>query len=76
MPNKIHFTDLALRALPFSNTQATYWDRSFPTFGVRVGRRSKTSIVIRNRGHRLKIDDFAKKKVTQGRPVRSPPRAC
>ena len=47
--------------------QVTYWDRSFPTFGLRVGRRSKTFIVVRNGGHRLKIGDFAKKSLKDAR---------
>jgi hypothetical protein len=67
VPNKIHFTDLALRALPFSDTQVTYWDRSFPTFGLRVGRRSKTFIVVRNGGRRVKIGDYARKSLKDAR---------
>lgn len=67
MPSKIHFTDLALRALPFSDTQITYWDQSLPAFGLRVGRRSKTFIVIRGGGRRVKIGSFDKKSLKDAR---------
>jgi hypothetical protein len=67
VPSKIHFTDLALRALPFSDTQVTSWDKSFPAFGLRVGKRSETFIVVRNGGHRLKIGDLAKRSLKDAR---------
>jgi integrase len=62
VPNKIHFTDLALRALPLSDTQVTYLDKNFSpgSFGLRVGKRSKTFIAIRNGGRRIKIAEFPK----------------
>jgi integrase len=60
VPNKILFTDLALRALPFSDPRTTYWDRGFSpgAFGLRVGKKSKTFIAIRNGGRRIKIGDY------------------
>ena len=67
MPRKIHLTDLALRALPFSDTQVTYWDDTFPAFGVRIGKRSKTFIVVRDGGRRLKIGEFPAKSLKDAR---------
>jgi integrase len=67
VPGKIHFTDLALRALPFTDAQVTYWDQSLPAFGLRVGKRSKTFIVIRDGGRRAKIGDFARKSLKDAR---------
>lgn len=67
MPKKILFTDLALRALPFSDAQITYWDQSFPAFGLRVGKRTKTFIVVRDGGRRLKVGDFPAKSLKEAR---------
>jgi integrase len=60
VPRKIHFTDLSLRALSLSDAQVTYWDQGFSpgAFGVRVGKRSKTFIVVRDGGRRVKIGTF------------------
>jgi hypothetical protein len=40
--SKIHFTDLALRALP----PGVYFDRSIPAFGLRVGKSRRTWFII------------------------------
>jgi integrase len=40
----IALTDLALSKLPFG-PQYAVWDESLPTFGVRIGRRSKTFVL-------------------------------
>ena len=41
-------TEISVRALKASGTYKTYWD-STPGFGVRVGKRSKTYVVMRGR---------------------------
>lgn len=58
MPNRIRFTDIAIRSLKPATSQATYWDDTLPAFGVRVGRRSKTFLVIRDNGRRIKIGRY------------------
>jgi integrase len=58
VPNRLRFTDISVRALKFSEAQITYWDDTLPAFGVRVGRRSKTFIVVQNGGRRLKVGAY------------------
>lgn len=58
MPNRLRLTDVAVRALRFSDRQVTYWDDTLPAFGVRVGRRSKTFVVVQNGGRRLKVGAY------------------
>jgi integrase len=58
VPNRIHLTDIALRALKPTTTQTTYWDDAVPAFGVRVGRRSKTFLIVRDGGHRIRIGRY------------------
>lgn len=42
----VHFTDLSIRALKASSEYVTYWDRALPAFGVRVGKHTKTFVVL------------------------------
>ena len=58
MPNSIRLTDLSVRALKFSDAQTTYWDDTLPAFGVRVGRRTKTFIVVQSGGRRTKVGSY------------------
>jgi integrase len=58
VPNSIRLTDLSVRALKFSETQTTYWDDTLPAFGVRVGRRTKTFIVVQSGGRRTKVGSY------------------
>jgi RHS repeat-associated protein len=44
VPKHVKFTDLTLRAL---REPGSYWDESLPAFGLRVGKRAKTFIVVR-----------------------------
>ena len=53
MPN-MHLTDLSVRSLRGSDRYITYWDTHTRGFGVRVGKRSKTWIVMRGR-HRERV---------------------
>lgn len=51
-------TEVSIRALKPSDRYQTYWD-STPGFGVRVGKRSKTYIVVRGRAReRISIGRF------------------
>jgi integrase len=43
---RLKLTDLAIQHLKFQHPQVTYWDTMLPAFGVRVGSRSKTFIVV------------------------------
>ena len=55
MPH-LRLTDLAISKLQHSNTQITYWDTALPIgFGVRVGARRKTFILVDTEGRRLKL---------------------
>ena len=67
MPNRIRLTDLTLRALKFSDTQITYWDETQPAFGIRVGKRSKTFIVVAKGGRRLKVGTYPDTKLHDAR---------
>jgi len=58
VPNHIRLTDLSVRALKFATVQTTYWDVALPAFGVRVGRRSKTFIVVHGGGRRTKVGAY------------------
>ena len=58
MPNRIRLTDIVVRALKHSDNQITYWDDTLPAFGVRVGRRTKTFIVVQSGGRRLKVGSY------------------
>jgi integrase len=43
---RLKLTDIAIQRLKFQHPQVTYWDSLLPAFGVRVGSRSKTFIVM------------------------------
>jgi len=44
---RVHLTDMAVRSIKPSEGYATYWDTKLPGFGVRVGLRTKTFVVMR-----------------------------
>lgn len=44
---RIHFTELALKQL--KPATAAYWDKQVPGFGIRVGKHTRTWVVIRGR---------------------------
>ncbi|HTU12419.1 MAG TPA: site-specific integrase [Allosphingosinicella sp.] len=46
---KVHLTDLSVRALQGSSGYVSYMDTRTPGFGVRVGLRSKTWIIVRGK---------------------------
>ena len=54
MPNHIKFTDLTLRAL---RQPGSYWDDSLPAFGLSVGKRATTFIVVRE-GKRKRLGRY------------------
>jgi hypothetical protein len=41
-----HLTDISVQRLKFDGTQTTYYDATLPAFGVRIGRRTKTWLVM------------------------------
>lgn len=55
---RVRLTDVTVRKLPQSKAQITYWDEGLPAFGVRVGARHKTFIVVVNGGHRIKLGNY------------------
>jgi integrase len=46
---QLQLTDVAIRSLKGSQGYVTYYDTKLPAFGVRVGKRSKTFVVMRGR---------------------------
>lgn len=57
MPH-VRLTDVTISKLTHSKAQITYWDEGLPAFGVRVGARRKTFIVVMNSGHRIKLGNY------------------
>ncbi len=49
------FTDLSLRSIPFAEGQRDYADDSFPGFSLRVGKRTKTFMVIVKNGEQRSL---------------------
>jgi hypothetical protein len=52
---RVRLTDISISKLPQGKVRVTYWDESLPAFGVRVGARRKTFIVVVNGGHRIQL---------------------
>lgn len=48
MPN-LNLTEISVRALKGSDQYITYFDTTLPAFGVRVGKRRKTFVIIRGK---------------------------
>jgi hypothetical protein len=57
MPH-VRLTDMSISKLPPSKPEVTYWDEGLPAFGVRVGLRRKTFIVVVNHGHRVRLGHY------------------
>ena len=55
---RVRLTDVSISKLPQSKTQITYWDEGLPAFGVRVGARRKTFVVIVKPGQRIKLGNY------------------
>jgi hypothetical protein len=49
---RLKLTDLTIQHLKFQHPQVTYWDTMLPAFGVRVGSRSKTFIVMQGKARK------------------------
>ena len=43
----ILLTDLAIQKLPASDPHTTYYDQALPGFGIRVGKRSRTFVIMK-----------------------------
>src|SRR5262249_15466997 len=66
MPH-VRLTDVAISKLPHSKAQITYWDEGLPGFGVRVGARRKTFIVIVRPGQRIKLGTYPRTSLKDAR---------
>jgi len=66
---RVNLTDITISKLPLSKERVTYWDEGFPggAFGVRVGARRKTFIVVVNGGHRIKLGNYPLTTVKEAR---------
>ena len=62
--SKILFTDLTLSKLA---VPGSYWDSSTPAFGLRVGKRTKTFMVVRTDGSRVKLGRYPVTKLRDAR---------
>lgn len=56
--SKIALTDVSIRNLKHSPKQVDYWDASLPNFGIRVGPKRKTFIVMSADRTRLKLGTY------------------
>lgn len=65
----MRFTDLSLRSLPFeSAAQKRYWDDLLPGFGLTVGIKTKTFIVMHGKARRLQtLGRFPQKSLQDAR---------
>jgi hypothetical protein len=55
---RVRLTDTTISKLPHSKAQVMYWDEALPAFGVRVGARRKTFVVIVKPGQRIKLGNY------------------
>jgi hypothetical protein len=55
---RLRLTDVTIGKLPPSKPETAYWDEGLPAFGVRVGSRRKTFIVVVNGGHRIRLGRY------------------
>ncbi len=62
--SKLLFTDLALSKIA---VPGSYWDSSTRAFGLRVGKRSKTFMVVRSDGTRVKLGRYPATKLRDAR---------
>jgi integrase len=53
-----NFTDASIAALPFVPDTTTLWDDSLSGFGLRIGKKSKTFIVLIASGRRQKLGQY------------------
>ena len=64
---RARLTDVTIEKLPRSKVRVTYWDESLAAFGVRVGARRKTFIVVMNGGRRIKLGNYPIKSLKDAR---------
>src|SRR5215471_3084617 len=57
---RVRLTDLSISKLPPSKPEITYWDAGsgLSGFGVRVGARRKTFVLVVNGGHRIRLGHY------------------
>ena len=64
----LHLTDIAVRALKPTDGYVSYWDDTTPGFGIRVGKRSKTWMVMRGRNReRISIGKYGDLSLSEAR---------
>lgn len=64
----LHLTDIAVRALKPTDGYVSYWDDTTPGFGIRVGKRSKTWMVMRGRNReRISIGKYGDLSLAEAR---------
>lgn len=63
---RFHFTDIAIRSLPFHDSTTYVWD-GHSTLGLRIGKRSKTFLVITPNGKRVTIGRYPRITLQQAR---------
>jgi len=64
----LHLTDIAVRALKPADGYVSYWDDTTPGFGIRVGKRSKTWMVMRGRNReRISIGRYGDLSLAEAR---------
>ncbi len=67
MPSVL-LTDISIRALKPSDTYVTWYDKALPAFGVRVGKRTKTFVVMLGKERkRLSLGNFPDTKLQDAR---------
>ena len=66
------FTEISVRALKGSDQYVTYFDSKTPGFGIRVGKRSKTFVIVRGRSReRISIGHYPDIRLPMPAPRRS-----
>jgi len=64
----VRLTEISIRALKAADSYKTYYDDTVPGFGVRVGKRTKTYVVVRGRNReRVSIGKFDEMKLSDAR---------
>ena len=65
---KLALTDIAVRGLKPTSPQQTYWDAAMPNFGVRVGLRSKSFVLlVGNERRRITLGAYPAMSLAQAR---------
>jgi integrase len=67
---RVKLTDLTIQNFKYQHPQVTFWDALLPAFGVRVGSRSKTFIVMHGQARKRKtLGRYPDMKLTEARDL-------